>query len=182
MITLEPNERIYLLKRRHPIILRFQIFPLLSFIILFLLLVLFFISYKVSFPKFLIENFPGLSTIKLNFIFALLFSLTLPIFWCFIFFAVTKYYLTYWIITNKRIIEAKLISLFNVQYSSVELDKIQDMTVKIKGILPSIYHYGDLRIQTAAEKGEFVLDQIGDPELAKQVIFEAKMDYQKTKT
>jgi hypothetical protein len=56
------------------------------------------------------------------------------------------------------------------------------MTVKIKGILPSIYHYGDLRIQTAAEKGEFVLDQIGDPELAKQVIFEAKMDYQKTKT
>jgi len=75
-----------------------------------------------------------------------------------------------------------LISLFNIQYSSVELDKIQDMTVKIKGILPSIYHYGDLRIQTAAEKGEFVLDQIGDPELAKQVIFEAKMDYQKTKT
>jgi hypothetical protein len=39
-----------------------------------------------------------------------------------------------------------------------------------------------LRIQTAAEKGEFLLDQIEDPELVKQVIFEAKIDYQKTKT
>jgi uncharacterized membrane protein YdbT with pleckstrin-like domain len=90
--------------------------------------------------------------------------------------------LTYWIITNQRIIEARLIGLFNVQYSSFELDKIQDMTAKIEGLLPSIFRFGDLRIQTAAEKGEFLLDQIEDPELVKQVIFEAKIDYQKTKT
>jgi hypothetical protein len=56
------------------------------------------------------------------------------------------------------------------------------MTAKIKGLLSSIYHFGDLRIQTAAEKGEFLLDQIEDPELVKQVIFEAKIDYQKTNT
>jgi hypothetical protein len=56
------------------------------------------------------------------------------------------------------------------------------MTTSIKGILPSLYHFGNLRIQTAAEKGEFVLDQIEDPELVKQVIFEAKIDYQKSKT
>jgi hypothetical protein len=64
----------------------------------------------------------------------------------------------------------------------VELDKIQDMTAKIKGFLPSFFHFGDLRIQTAGEKGEFILDQIEDPELVKQVIFEAKFDYQKAKT
>jgi len=74
-----------------------------------------------------------------------------------------------------------LIGLFNLQYSSVELDKIQDMTAKIKGLLPTIYHFGDLRIQTAAEKGEFILDQIEDPELVKQIIFEAKFDYQNVK-
>jgi hypothetical protein len=56
------------------------------------------------------------------------------------------------------------------------------MTAKIKGFLPSIYHFGDLKIETAAEKGEFVLDQIEDPELVKQIIFEAKVDYQKAKT
>jgi len=182
MITLEPQERIHLLKRRHPIVLRFRIFPIISLLVLFLLLFFFFLSHKISWPKFFVEHFPQLSTLRLNFIFAFLFSLTFPVFWCLIFFEITKYYLTYWIITNQRIIEAKLIGLFNVQYSTIELDKIQDMTAKIKGLLPSIYHFGDLRIQTAAEKGEFLLDQIEDPELVKQVIFEAKIDYQKTKT
>jgi uncharacterized membrane protein YdbT with pleckstrin-like domain len=84
-------------------------------------------------------------------------------------------------ITNQRIIETKLIGLFNVYDSSIELDKIQDMTVKINGLLPSLFRFGDLTIETAAEKGEFVLDQIEDPELVKQIIFEAKLDYQKTK-
>jgi hypothetical protein len=85
-------------------------------------------------------------------------------------------------VTNKRIIEAKFIGLFNVQYSSIELDKIQDMRAQIKGFLPAIFHFGNLIVQTAAEKGEFIMDQIETPEIVKQVIFEAKMDYQKTKT
>jgi hypothetical protein len=124
---------------------------------------------------------PQLLDFKLNFLFVFLFSLTLPIIWSIIFLEIVKYYLTYWVITNKRIIEVKFVSFFNVQSSSFELDKIQDMTVKIKGILASFFHFGDLRIQTAAEKGEFVLDQVEDPELIKQMIFEAKFDFQKQK-
>jgi hypothetical protein len=182
MINLEPTERIYLLKRRHPLVLKLQIFPFLSILILFFISVLFFFFHSIPWPQFLIEKFPKISTFKLNFIFAFLFSLTLPIFWSLISLEITKYYLTYWVVTNRRIIEARLTGLFNVQYSSIELDKIQDMTTSIKGLLPSLYHFGNLRIQTAAEKGEFILDQIGDPELVKQVIFEAKIDYQKTKT
>jgi hypothetical protein len=182
MITLEPKERIYILKRRHPIVLKLRIFPFILVLVLLFLLVLFFFSHPISWPKFLIERFPGILNFKLNFIFAFLFSLNLPIFLSLIFLEITKYYLTYWVITNQRIIEARLIGLFNVQYSSFELDKIQDMRAQIKGFLPSFYHFGDLMVQTAAEKGEFVLDQIGDPELVKQIIFEAKIDFQKTKT
>ena len=106
-------------------------------------------------------------------------SLILPILWSLIFYIVTQYYLTYWVITNRRIISAKLVGLFNIKYASISLDKIQDLTVFIKGILPSIYHFGNLRIQTAGEKGQFLLDQIQDPEIVKQVIFEAKIDYQR---
>jgi uncharacterized membrane protein YdbT with pleckstrin-like domain len=182
MINLEPNEKIYLLKRRHPVMLKFQLLPLISFLVLFFLLALFFFFQKISWPQFLIKNFPQILEFKLNFIFSFLFSLILPIFWSLIFLEITKYYLTYWVITNRRIIEARLIDFFNVQYSSVELDKIQDMRVSIKGFLPSFFRFGDLKIETAAEKGEFILDQIGDPELVKQVIFEAKFDYQKLKT
>jgi len=182
MITLEPQERIHLLKRRHPIVLKIWLSPLILSLVFFFLLVLFFLSHKISWPQFLVEKFPGILNFKLNFIFAFLFSLTLPIFLSLIFLEITRYYLTYWVITNQRIIEARLIGLFNVQYSSIELDKIQDMTTQIKGFLQSFYHFGDLRIQTAAEKGEFILEQIGDPELVKQVIFETKIDYQKIKT
>jgi len=182
MIALQPNERIHIIKRRHPIVLKLQLFPFVSFFVLSFLLFSFFFSREIPWPEFLIENFPGLSILKLNFILAFLFSLTLSVFWSLIFFEITAYYLTYWVVTNQRVIEARFVGLFNIQYSSFELDKIQDMTVKIKGLLPSLFHFGDLRIQTAAEKGEFVLDQIEDPELVKQIIFEAKFDYQKTKT
>jgi hypothetical protein len=155
--------------------------PIVFILIFLFLFILFLFSLKISWPKFFIERFPGLSNLKLNLLLGFLLSLSLPIFFSLIFLEITRYYLTYWVITNQRLIEAKIVGLFNIQYSSIELDKIQDMTAKIKGILPSIFHFGDLRIQTAAEKGEFILEQIEDPELVKQVIFEAKIDYQKTK-
>jgi uncharacterized membrane protein YdbT with pleckstrin-like domain len=182
MINLQPGERIHLLKRRHPIALFLQIlFPGFIFLFIFLLsLSLLFI--KIPWPEFLIENFPNVSNIKLNFSLAFIVSLFLPVFFFSIFLEITRYYLTYWVVTDKRIIEARMNGLFNVQYSSIDLGKIQDMTANIKGILPAVFHFGDLRIQTAAEKGEFVLDQIEDPELVKQIIFEAKMDYQQTNT
>ena len=179
MINLQPNERIYILKRRHRIVLFLQIF-LASFFFISIFLFVFFLSfYKISLPSFLVEKFPNISNYKFNIVLAFLFSLILPIFWLIIFFMITQYYLTYWVVTNQRIIEAKLMGLFNVYYSSIELDKIQDLRTTIKGVLPAIFRFGDLRIQTAAEKGEFILDQIGDPELVKQIIFEAKIDYQK---
>ncbi len=179
MLELLEKERIYLLKRRHPIVLRFQVFPLLLISFLIFLLILFLFFKKISWPDFLIENFPQITEFRLNFVLIFISSLILPILWSLIFYIVTQYYLTYWVITNRRIISAKLVGLFNIKYASISLDKIQDLTVFIKGILPSIYHFGNLRIQTAGEKGQFLLDQIQDPEIVKQVIFEAKIDYQR---
>ena len=180
MVQLQPKERIYLLKRRHPIILRLQLFPFLLLFCLDLILILFLSIKKISWPEFLVESFPEILNLKLNFILSFLFSLILPIFWSLIFSEITRYYLTYWVVTNQRIIEVKLNGFFNIQYSDVELDKIQDMRAQVKGFLPSFFYFGDLRIETASEKGEFVLDQIGEPEITKQVIFEAKIDSSKT--
>jgi len=181
MINLGPDERIYLFKRIHPILLKLWLLPYLLILLFIFLSVLFFFFYKISWPVFVLEKFSEVSKFKLNFIFAFFLSLTLPFFWSLIFLEITKYYLTYWVVTNERIIEARMIGFFNIQYSSVELEKIQDMRVLVKGFLPSFFHFGDLIIQTAAEKGEFILEKIDNPELAKQVIFEAKIDYEKNK-
>lgn len=73
----------------------------------------------------------------------------------------------------------RLIGLFNINYVSVEFDKIQDITTSIKGFSASIFHYGDVLIQTAGEKGQFILDKIEDPQIVQKIIFEAKADFQK---
>lgn len=173
------DERIYLLKRRHPIILLLVIFPLILVSFLSLILIFFLLSQKITLPQFLIEHLPPVLELKANFVLAFLLSLFLPLFWISISWIVVQYYLTYWIITNKRIISAKLIGLFNVGYETIPLLQIQDLTVSIKGVLASFFHFGDLKIHTAAKVGEFSLDRIPDPEIAKQVIFEAKIDLQK---
>ncbi len=73
----------------------------------------------------------------------------------------------------------ELKGLFNVSLSSVSLDRIQDLTIYIKGILPSLFRFGDLHIQTAGGFREFIFQQVGEPEILKQVIIEAHRDYQR---
>ena len=68
-----------------------------------------------------------------------------------------------------------------MKISSLTLDKIQDITVSIKGLFPAIFHFGDITIQTAGERGQFTFYQIPDPDIVKQVIFEAQTDYLKSK-
>jgi len=182
MLNLLPNERIYLLKRRHYFLFKIQLLPSILLFLSFLFLTLFFLFWKFEIPQFFTENFPQLSNLKVNVVLSFLCALMLPILWCLIFFEITRYYLTYWVITNQRIIEARLLGFFNVQYSSVSLDKIQDATISIKGILASILKFGSLRIQTASEKGEFILQDIETPEIVKKIIFEAKRDYSTLKT
>lgn len=177
MLKLNPGERIHLIKRRHWLILKFQLFPfvLIALLILSAILILFF--KEISWPQFLIEKFPQLSEFKLKLILIFFLSLLLPVLWTVIFLIITYYYLTYWVVTNQRTIYVKLAGLFNLSYSSVFHDRIQDIVVSIKGILPSVFHFGNLQIQTAGEMGRFVFDSIPEPEIVKQVIFEAQKDY-----
>lgn len=179
MLKLNPDERIHLIKRRHLILLKLQLLPfvLIALLILFAIFILFF--KEITWPQFLIEKFPQLLEFNLKFILIFFLSLLLPILWTMIFLIITYYYLTYWVVTNQRTIYVKLTGLFNLSYASVSHDRIQDIVISIKGILPSIFRFGNLQIQTAGEMGQFVFDSIPEPEIVKQVIFEAQRDYLK---
>lgn len=179
MLKLNPEERVYLIKRRHPVILRLQIYPFLFALSLTLLLIFILFFKKIDWPQFLIQQFPQLLKYRLNILLIFFLSLFLPFVWSMIFLNLMFYYLTYWVITNQRIIFVRLKGIFNFESVGVFYDKIQDVTVQIKGILPSFFRFGDIRIQTAGEKGQFFLDSIPDPEITKQVILEAQRDYLK---
>lgn len=177
MLKLNPDEKIYLIKRRHWIVLKLQLLPSVLIVLLILLVILILFFKEISWPQFLAEKFPQLLEFRLKFVLIFFLSLLLPVLWAVIFLIITYYYLTYWAVTNQRTIYVKLAGLFNLSYASVYHDRIQDIVVSIKGILPSVFHFGNLQIQTAGEVGQFIFDQIPEPEIVKQVIFEAQKDY-----
>ncbi|MFA5993641.1 MAG: PH domain-containing protein [Parcubacteria group bacterium] len=80
------------------------------------------------------------------------------------------YYFDVWVITNKRIINIEQKGLFSREVSELELDKIQDVSVSVLGIIPTFLNYGDVFIQTAGEKERFVFKKIANPYWIKDLI------------
>jgi len=68
-----------------------------------------------------------------------------------------------YILTNQRIINIDQKSLFNKRVSEASWDKIQDVTYEIKGILPTLFGYGTVLVQTASAEQTLLLKQIPSP-------------------
>ncbi|MCR4313910.1 MAG: PH domain-containing protein [Candidatus Uhrbacteria bacterium] len=90
--------------------------------------------------------------------------------WLFAFLEFTDYYLDTWIITNERIINIEQEGLFNRTASELDLAAVQDTTAEIRGILQTLFTYGQVYVQTAGEKGRFHFKNIDNPEHVKELI------------
>ncbi len=179
MIKLREKEKVYSLKRRHYLVLfkKLSVFKIIFLIIIILMGAVFF----SSFPELLIETLPFLSSYNPEILILYFLSLMLLILWQSIFVTITDYYLDCWIITDQRAIHTELRSLFSRIFSSVPHSRIQDVTVDVKGIIPTFLNYGDLQIQTAGKFQEFTFKQIPFPYKAKETIFKAQKEYYRKK-
>jgi hypothetical protein len=92
--------------------------------------------------------------------------------WLFFFTAVLDYYLDLWIVTNDRILSVDQGGLFARTISEVDLWRVQDVTSEVKGVAPTMFSYGSVFIQTAAEKERFIFQQVPDPNGIRQKIIE----------
>lgn len=90
--------------------------------------------------------------------------------WLFAFLEFTDYYLDTWIITNERIINIEQEGLFNRTASELDLAAVQDTTAEIRGILQTLFTYGQVYVQTAGEKGRFHFKNIDNPEHVKELV------------
>lgn len=90
--------------------------------------------------------------------------------WLFAFLEFTDYYLDTWIITNERIINIEQEGLFNRTASELDLAAVQDTTAEIRGILQTLFTYGQVYVQTAGEKGRFHFKNIDNPERVKELV------------
>ncbi len=68
-----------------------------------------------------------------------------------------------WIVTNQRIIDSVKRHWFHHRMASADLDDVEDIALVKEGLFPTMFDYGDLRLQTAGELGNFVLAGIPDP-------------------
>jgi len=144
------------------------------------LLVLFAIVYVLlqGVPQGILEV-ADLSVANIDYAVVFFLFLFLLFLWSFAFMIVTKYYLDCWIITDRRTIHTELRGFFSRFYSSVSHHNIQDVTVDVCGVLPTMMKYGNLKIQTAGAFRRFTFRQIPYPYETKKALLQASEEHRK---
>lgn len=103
-------------------------------------------------------------------LFLLIACLFYMLLWLIAFYHLMMYTLNIVIVTNKRIIDRDQHGFFDRKVSELHVYRIQDVTVSIKGILPTILKYGDVAVQTAAVDKEFIFHEMPNPDFVKSEI------------
>ncbi len=101
--------------------------------------------------------------------------------WVYAFLIWVDYYFDVWIVTSERVVNIEQKGLFLRQLSELKYNKIQDVTVDVKGFFPTILNYGDVQIQTAGEEGKFLFRQIPDPYGIKNIIMNLQKQHEAEK-
>jgi hypothetical protein len=149
-------------------------FDILSqFLVVFAMLVLLigsFIFIPLQFPVFQQASYRGLFFFLENLFF--LFT------WITFFLIWIDYYFDVWIVTDHRIVNIEQKGLFSRVISELELENIQDITTDVRGVIPTFLNYGDLFIQTAAEKERFIFRNVPDPYKIKDLVMNLQKKFE----
>lgn len=92
--------------------------------------------------------------------------------WVAFFIAWTDHYLDVWVITELRIADIEQHGLFHRDISECLIANIEDVRIEVKGLLATVFKFGDIHVQTAGESREFVLRCIPDPQAVKEKLVE----------
>lgn len=97
--------------------------------------------------------------------------------WNFLFTKWTDYYYDIWVITNWRIVDIDQQSLFKRSVATIlTLDHIQDVEAVTHSVVGTLLNFGNVQVQTAAAKREFVITEVPNPNGVVQIIREAQAE------
>lgn len=86
----------------------------------------------------------------------------------------TNYYLDCWVVTNRRLISLDQVTFFNRHVSGFRLDRIQDITTHVEGLLETFLDYGDISVQTAGEEKLFYVRDVPSPAKLKELMMKGQ--------
>ncbi len=75
-----------------------------------------------------------------------------------------RYHNDIWVVTNQRIVDSTKSNPFSLKISTADLVNVLDMTVERNGVFRTLFNYGDVICQTAADIQEFRLAGIPNPQ------------------
>lgn len=157
--TQEDEERVILLLRRHPIT---NLPWILTAVFLALLPALLFF-------------FPILDYVSVNFQIAIL------LLWYLVVIALVlegalSWFFNVYIVTDERLIDVDFYSLIYRRITDAKIDKIQDVTYKVGGVLGTVFNYGDVLIQTAGAIPNLEFEAVAKPAEVARILQELRTE------
>lgn len=95
--------------------------------------------------------------------------------WILLFVSWTTYFLDVWVVTDRRIVDIDQKTLFRRGMITARIEKIQDITVEVHGVLETLFGYGKMIIFTAGDNPDFIIENAAHPYDAKEKILWAHM-------
>jgi len=81
-----------------------------------------------------------------------------------------SWYFDVFIVTDHRVVDIDFNNLLDKKFSEADLARIQDVTSRVSGVSQTIFNYGTVLIQTAAEKNELVFEKVPNPDKIVKVL------------
>lgn len=163
-VNKDPQEVIILMVRRHPI----TNLPWL--------IASFFLIIAPAFLSILpaVENIPG----NFQTVFGILWYVITT---AFILEKFLAWFFNVNIVTDERIIDVDFLNLVYREISDADIEQIQDVTVEMGGTIRTIFNYGDVLIQTAAEQAKTRFEAIPHPDRVAKILRELRVEEQEEK-
>jgi membrane protein YdbS with pleckstrin-like domain len=80
------------------------------------------------------------------------------------------------IVTDERIFDVDFWHLVHREITEADIEKIQDVTVETNSPLRTVFNYGDVRIQTAAQVPQIEFQAIPQPDKVARVLRELRLE------
>jgi uncharacterized membrane protein YdbT with pleckstrin-like domain len=159
MVVLQPGEQVVCEIKRHPIgIILMYVGSFIAIIIA--------VAVVFLLPKLGVQDTSQVTTISYGalVVVVVVILLVLAV-------ATSIYWQNTWVVTTDSVTQVSQVGLFNRQVSQLSMDNLEDVTVDQAGILPHMFNYGTLRVETAGERSKFSFIYCPDPNAcARQIL------------
>jgi hypothetical protein len=95
---------------------------------------------------------------------ALLLAALWAMFWAFrLYLTWYRYQNDMWIVTTQRVVDSSRKHWFHHRMASTDLVDVEDIAIQREGLLPTLFNFGNVQLQTAGVQANFVLSGIPKP-------------------